>query len=195
MIHQPRRRQLSRHQRDARIGYGALAVSAVAFVMVLAASFVVIKVAPDVELGVPAALAPAQAVTKHPAIRPAPARTPATRDIVRPEADIRTPAPDAAAPPQVAPGQGPVPVPVRDPEPVPSGSDGPGPGPAPDPDGPPRPGPPRPGPVSGLVDPVVGALTGTPDQVVGEVTQPLTGPVGDLTDGVTDVVDGLLGHP
>ncbi len=192
VIHRPRKRPLSRYQRDARIGYGALGVSAVAFVMVLVASFVVIKVAPDLDLGVPSALAPAQAIVKHPALTPVAARTSPGQDDDRPEADpaVVPAATDDQAP--ATPGvtdPGPVdpvePGPVDpepiDPEPVDPGPVDPGPGPD------------RPGPASALVDPVVEGLTGTLDQVTGGATQPVTGPVGGLTDDVTDAVDGLVG--
>lgn len=196
VIHPPRKRPLSRYQRDARIGYGALCVSAVAFVMVLVASFVVIKVAPDLDLGVPSALAPAQAVVKHPALTPVAARTPPSQETASPAVDPaiisaatgdQAPVtPGGTGPGTVEPGPvdpvdpvdpGPVdPVDPVDPEPV-------DPGPEPD----------RPGPTSGLVDPVVEGVTGTLDQVTGGATEPVTGPVGGLTDDVTDTVDGLVG--
>jgi len=199
-IHRPRKRPLSRYQRDARLSYSALAVSAIAFVMVLVASFVVIKVAPDTDLRVPSALNATQPVVKHPPIRPLATRTPPTQDAGEVEAGAGTPgATDAAASPVVTPG-GPQPAPTPDPapqptpQPTPTEPDGPDPGGPETPTPPPPAEPTRPGPTSSLVDPVVEAISGTLDQVSGGATQPVTGPVGDLSDDVTDVVDGLLGH-
>lgn len=195
VIHPPRKRPLSRYQRDARIGYGALGVSAVAFVMVLVASFVVIKVAPDLDLGVPSALAPAQAVVKHPALTPVAARTPPGQDTDSPAVEpVATPAVEPA-PGTPDPGTAPVtPEPVV-PEPVDPDPIDPVEPVVPQPvdPGPSDPEPDRPGPASGLVDPVVEGVTGTLDQVTGGATQPVTGPVGGLTDDVTDAVDGLVG--
>lgn len=195
-IHRPRRRPLTRLQRDTRLGYSALVVSAIAFVMVLVASFVVIKVAPDTDLRVPSARSATQPVVKHPPIRPLATRTPPTQAAGGVEAGAGTPgATDAAASPVVTPG-GPQPAPTPDPvpQPTPTEPDGPGPGGPETPTPPPPDEPTRPGPTSSLVDPVVEAITGTLDQVSGGATQPVTGPVGDLSDDVTDVVDGLLGH-
>ncbi|SFI02656.1 hypothetical protein SAMN05216561_10477 [Nocardioides psychrotolerans] len=187
MIHPPRKRPLSRYERDARIGYSAMGVSAVAFVMVMVASFVVIKVAPNLDLGVPAALAPTQTVVKHPVLSPVAARTPPSRETGRPGAGSVA----SAVTPQ-APGT--VPAGTTDPDPDPVEPVDPGPvEPEPvDPD-PVDPEPGRPGVASGLVDPVVEGVTGTLDQLTGGATEPVTGPVGGVTDDVTDTVDGLVG--
>lgn len=187
-----RRQRLTRREIDLRLGYTGLGVGALTFVLVLVASFLVIEVAPRIDL--PGSItARAQSVVRYPALEP----------VARVDRGKRATSPTKRVAPERASSDTADTADTGDAPPVPDadtggsgtvdggwdhGDDG---GSRPD-----RPStPPADGPVSQLVDPVVGGVNGAVDGATGGATQPVTGPVGELVDNVTDLGDSLLPRP
>lgn len=159
---------------DVRLGYSAVGLGAVGFVLVLLATLVVKEVV------VPALRGPDRivaqriltATTLEPTPAPAPVRAaPAPLEPVR--ATPSTPG---------GPTQPPEPTPTVDPGD--GGGEQPGPGPSPSPST---------GPVSGVLDPVAHGVKDTLDGATGGRLAPVTDAVVALVDTVSDVADAVVG--